>query len=43
VPSLFDTPASVSAGPTPPSASDEEAEILAEMNQDEEDEALIAL
>jgi PRTRC genetic system protein E len=43
VPSLFDMPASVSASPTPPSDSDEEAEILAEMNQDEEDEALIAL
>jgi PRTRC genetic system protein E len=38
VPSLFDMPAPVSASPTPPSDSDEEAEILAEMNQDEETE-----
>ncbi len=42
-PGLFDMPTPVSASPTPPSDSDEEAEILAEMNQDEEDEALIAL
>ena len=45
-PSLFDMPAPVSARPTPPADSDEEAEILAEMNQDEEteeeDEALVA-
>jgi PRTRC genetic system protein E len=34
-PSLFDVPAPVSAKPTPPADSDEEAEILAEMNQDE--------
>jgi PRTRC genetic system protein E len=37
-PSLFDIPAPVSASPTPPSDSDEEAEILAEVNQDEETE-----
>ena len=37
-PSLFDMPAPVSASPAPPSDSDEEAEILAEMNQDEETE-----
>ena len=37
-PSLFDMPAPVSARPTPPADSDEEAEILAEMNQDEETE-----
>ena len=42
-PGLFDIPTPVSASPTPPSDSDEEAEILAEMNQDEDDEALIAL
>jgi PRTRC genetic system protein E len=42
-PSLFDTPTPAGESPTPPSDSDEEAEILAEMNQDEEDEALIAL
>jgi PRTRC genetic system protein E len=45
-PSLFDMPAPVSASRTPPSDSDEEAEILAEMNQDEEteeeDEAFVA-
>jgi len=35
-PSLFDMPAPVSASPTPPSDSDEAAEILAEMNHDEE-------
>ena len=37
-PSLFDMPSPVSASPAPPSDSDEEAEILAEMNQDEETE-----
>jgi PRTRC genetic system protein E len=37
-PSLFDMPAPVGARPTPPTDSDEEAEILAEMNQDEETE-----
>jgi PRTRC genetic system protein E len=37
VPSLFDVPAPVSAGPALPD-SDEEAEILAEMNQDEKSE-----
>jgi hypothetical protein len=37
-PSLFDTPAPVSAIPTYPSDPDEEAEILAEMNQDQETE-----
>jgi hypothetical protein len=37
-PSLFDTPPSVSAIPTYPSDPDEEAEILAEMNQDQETE-----
>jgi PRTRC genetic system protein E len=45
-PSLFDVSAPVSASPNPPSDSDEEAEILAEMNQDEaseeEDEASVA-
>jgi PRTRC genetic system protein E len=45
-PSLFDMPAPVSASCTPPSDSDEEAEILAEMNQDEAtdeaDEAFVA-
>ena len=44
-PSLFDMPTPVSASPTPPADSDEEAEILAEMNQDEEteeDEILVA-
>jgi PRTRC genetic system protein E len=43
-PSLFDMPAPVGVSPTPPSDSDEEAEILAEMNQDEatEDEAFVA-
>jgi PRTRC genetic system protein E len=43
--SPFDTPAPVSASPTSPSDSDEEAEILAEINEDEEteeDEALVA-
>jgi PRTRC genetic system protein E len=35
VPSLFDMHAPVSASPTSPSDSDEEAEILAEMNEDE--------
>jgi PRTRC genetic system protein E len=44
-PSLFDMPAPVSASPNPASDSDEEAEILAEMNQDketgEEDEVLV--
>ena len=43
--SLFDTPAPVSASPTSPSDSDEEAENLAEINEDEEteeDEALVA-
>jgi PRTRC genetic system protein E len=43
---LFDMPAPVSARPTSPSDSDEEAEILAEIKQDEEaeegDEALLA-
>jgi PRTRC genetic system protein E len=38
VPSLFDMPAPVSASPTPPADSDEEAEILAEMKQDAERE-----
>jgi PRTRC genetic system protein E len=46
VPSLFDTPAPASARPTPPTDSDEEAEILAEINQgektEEEDEAFVA-
>jgi len=37
-PNLFDMPAPVSASSTPPSDSDEESEILAEMNQDEEAE-----
>ena len=37
-PSLFDMPTRVSAIPAPPSDSDEEAEILAEVNQDEETE-----
>jgi PRTRC genetic system protein E len=37
-PSLFDMPSPVGASPAPPSDSDEEAEILAEMNQDEETE-----
>ena len=37
-PSLFDMPTPVSASPTSPSDSDEEAEILAEMNEDEEAE-----
>jgi PRTRC genetic system protein E len=45
-PSLFDMPTPVSSSPTSPSDSDEEAEILAEMNQDEateeEDEAFVA-
>ena len=45
-PSLFDMPSPVSASPAPPSDSDEEAEILAEIKQDEEveegDEALLA-
>ena len=45
-PSLFDMPAPVSAGPTPPADSDEEVEILAEIKQDEEveegDEAVLA-
>ena len=45
-PSLFDTPAPVSASPTSHSDSDEEAEIVAEMNEDEEtkeeDEAFVA-
>jgi PRTRC genetic system protein E len=45
-PSLFDVSAPISASPTPPSDSNEEAEILAEMNQDEateeEDEAFVA-
>jgi PRTRC genetic system protein E len=45
-PSLFDMPSPVSASPAPPSDSDEEAEILAEMNQDEateeEHEAFVA-
>ena len=43
---LFDMPAPVSAQPTPPADSDEEAEILAEIKQDEEteeeDEAVVA-
>jgi PRTRC genetic system protein E len=38
VPGLFDVPAPVSALPTPPPAPDEEAEILAEIKQDEETE-----
>jgi PRTRC genetic system protein E len=46
-PSLFDMSAPVGVSSTPPSDSDEEAEILAEMNQDEEteedDEAVVAL
>ncbi len=37
-PSLFDMPSPVRASPAPPSDSDEEDEILAEMNQDEETE-----
>jgi hypothetical protein len=37
-PCLFDTPAAVSASTTSPADSDEEAEILAEMKQDEETE-----
>jgi len=45
-PGLFDMPAPASARPTSPSDSDEEAEILAEIKQDEEveegDEALLA-
>jgi PRTRC genetic system protein E len=44
-PSLFDMPTPVSASPTSPSDSDEEVEILAEINEDEEteeDEALVA-
>jgi PRTRC genetic system protein E len=45
-PSLFDTPAPISASPTSPSDSDEEGEILAEMNEneetEEEDEAFVA-
>jgi PRTRC genetic system protein E len=43
-PSLFDMPAPVSASPIPSNDSDEEAEILAEMNQDEEteDEGFVA-
>jgi PRTRC genetic system protein E len=45
-PSLFDMPAPVGARPTAPADSDEEAEILAEMNQDEateeEDTAFVA-
>ena len=45
-PSLFDMPAPVEARPTPTTDSDEEAEILAEMNQDEvtgeEDEVFVA-
>ena len=43
---LFDMSAPVSAQPTPPADSDEEAEILAEIKQDEEteeeDEAVVA-
>jgi hypothetical protein len=35
---LFDMPAPTSAQPTPPADSDEEAEILAEIKQDEETE-----
>jgi PRTRC genetic system protein E len=46
VPNLFDMPAPVGVSPTPPSDSDEEAETLAEMNQDEaseeDDEASVA-
>ena len=46
VPGLFDMPAPVGARPTPPANSDEEAEILAEIKQDEEteeeDEAVVA-
>lgn len=46
-PSLFDMPAPVGERPTPPVDSDEEVEILAEMNQDyateEEDEAFVGL
>lgn len=41
---LFDAPAPVSVQPTPPADSNEEAEILAEIKQDEEteeDEALV--
>jgi PRTRC genetic system protein E len=45
-PSLFDVPAPVSGGLAPSANSDEEAEILAEIKQDEyaeeEDEALVA-
>jgi PRTRC genetic system protein E len=46
VPSLFDLPSPVGAIPASPSDSDEEAEILAEMNEneetEEEDEAFVA-
>jgi PRTRC genetic system protein E len=45
-PNLFDMPAPVGVSPTPPSDSDEEAEILAEMKQgdetEEDHEALVA-
>ena len=45
-PSLFDMPAPVSARPTPPVDSNEEAEILAEIKQDEkteeDDDVLVA-
>jgi PRTRC genetic system protein E len=37
-PTLFDVSSPVNASPAPPSDSDEEAEILAEMNQNEEKE-----
>ena len=40
---LFDMPAPASARPTPPADPDEEAEILAEIKQDEETEADEAL
>jgi PRTRC genetic system protein E len=45
-PGLFDIPAPVSASPIPPAEADEEAEILAEINQDwkteEEDYVIVA-
>jgi PRTRC genetic system protein E len=45
-PSLFDMPSPIGARPTPSTDSDEEAEILAEIKQDEEteeeDEVLVA-
>jgi PRTRC genetic system protein E len=43
-PGLFDMPTPIGAEPTPPADSDEEAEILAEIKQEteEEDEAVLA-